>query len=188
MAMRCAFDSFCFAAIVFRATRHTTATPSQVSHSYQVVSRSGEDKDQFPGRCRMAQFAQQPTDFSQPTISSIRCASVDDLITAVTSGATINGRAAISGCSGPRAESLQLAQAFKNHDVIVLVTANVTRPLALILSSDVSAASRSAVRSPRQQAETAPDHCDSPSADGQVASFASLPCLRHNIESGSVVD
>src|SRR6266404_6362318 len=90
MAMRCAFDSFLFRGNRFpRHQAHYCLHRHKFPHSYQVVSRSGEDKDPVhPRGAAMAQFAQQAHRL-QPAedLFDPFALLLTDLITAVSGGA-----------------------------------------------------------------------------------------------------
>src|SRR5205814_10431035 len=106
--------------LLYRGNRYSLHQAQYCLHhhkfpqSYQVVTRSGEDKD--PGHPRgaaMAKFAQQPHRL-QPAedLFDPFALLLTDLITAVTGGATINGRAAISVVLGHVPRHLPFAQVF----------------------------------------------------------------------------
>src|SRR6266705_2410932 len=87
------FDSFLLRGATFsRPEAHYSLHGHQLPHSYQVVSRSGEDKDPVhPRGAAMAQFAQQAHRL-QPAedLFDPFALLLTNLITAVTGGATIN--------------------------------------------------------------------------------------------------
>src|SRR6266511_423336 len=99
MIMRRAFDSFLLRRTTFSCHQaHYCLHRHKFPHSDQVVSRSGEDKDPVhPGGAAMAQFAQQAHRL-QPAedLFDPFALLLTDLITAVTGGPSIDGRAAIS--------------------------------------------------------------------------------------------
>src|SRR6266542_3137458 len=110
------FDSFLLRGATFsRPEAHYSLHGHQLPHSYQIVSRSGEDKDPVhPRGAAMAQFAQQ-ADRLQPAedLFDPFALLLTDLITAVTGGATINGRAAIGVVLGHVRRHFSLRRSFK---------------------------------------------------------------------------
>src|SRR5467141_4490910 len=97
--MSSCFDSFLLRGATFSLPEALYCLDGhQLPDSYQVVSGGGEDEDPVDAfGAAMAQFAQQ-ADRLQPTkdLFDPFALLLTDLITAVTGGATINGRAAIS--------------------------------------------------------------------------------------------